>query len=475
MSRKGPDTLGEAIDCLKSDRAPDRAKGREILRNIFQKSSTVLHFDKDGDGRHWLSLFQALFESYAKELKACISKTGALPQITGREPIASKRLGEVASVLRWLTERSVERLNSRVLKSLLVHLTRGLVYQGNLLPQTSLDYAKAINTIINYRPHLHALKDAMWHDLLALAFNVVVGYPPKRKLAEDIDVDGDGMGMDSDVEMDDAKSYVDSDMASETGASPSKLKRTRQGSPPPRPTFRRGASTLPGTPRPVTLEQIEFMSILSKLLRSTNAPILTDPDEDDEDQTEVSDPHKFPRTLLKYFSRFLRMYPGDTSLHHDFLVALSAALSHLTVNCRQAVASFAHANWHSIVSMWGTKNQSLKEHLVIILRQLFPFLTADTLAGEESVDAIPAVAALWSALEGASQSRGGPVNLSLDSLQLCLADRRPVGQAREAFVAASFRHGWHFDGEQALSWALLELQADCAEKVSIYRYFTRWL
>jgi ataxia telangiectasia mutated family protein len=39
---------------------------------------------------------------------------------------------------------------------------------------------------------------------------------------------------------------------------------------------------------------------------------------------------------------------------------------------------------------------------------------------------------------------------------------------RGVFVAHTFRAGWHFDSSQALAWALMELQADCAEKVSLH-------
>ena len=464
MSRS--DTLQDITNALISGKVTERQRGRDALRLFFQKPHVVLHFDPKGNGKAWLSLFQALFESYAKELKACTSKTGALPtETTGRGSTSLRRLGDVASVLRWLTEQSVERLNARVLKSLLAHLTKALAYRGRLLPPVALDYAKTIHIIIKYRPHLHALEDEMWHTLLALAFNVVLGHAPKRKLTEDVNTDDEDAEEDSDVEMEDARSYADSDRASEVGASPSKLKRTRQDSHPPRPSPHRGPSTLSRTTQSVTLEQIEFMSILSALLQSPNAPILASPDEDLGD--EELDPHRFPRVLLHYFSQFLRVYSGDTSLHHDFLIALSSALSPLAINCRQVVSAFAHENWHSLVNMWGTKNQSLKEHLVVVVRQLLPLITAQALPGEEDVDPIPAVAALWNALEGVAQSRGGTTSLSVDSLQLCVSQHSRLGRPRPAFVADTFQHGWHFNNEQALSWAVLELQADCAEMVRI--------
>ncbi|TFK86745.1 hypothetical protein K466DRAFT_600062 [Polyporus arcularius HHB13444] len=454
MSRREPINLAHTLDNLTSDKATERQHGRDAVRNTFERASVVLRFDSKGNGKPWLALFQALFTSFSKELKACISKTGVLPTETaGRGSAALKRLGDVASVIRWLTEQSIERLNSLVLKSLLIHLTRAIVYQGELLAPVALDYAKTINLIVAYKPHLYALKDDMWHDLLALAFNTVVGLGPRRKLAEDLDGEGEGAARDSDVELNEALSDE-----SDRGEGPStpKLKRPRRDihlSP-------RRRATVTRTSQPVTLEQIEFMSVVSILLCSPVAPLLAGPDNGTERTRE--DPDRFPRILLSYFTRFLRIYTGDTSLHHDFLIALSAALSHLTLNCRQLVKWFANDNWEALVSMWGMKNQSLKGHLVVILRQLFPYLLVDPLDSEPSVEA-GAIAALWNALEASAHSRGSVPALSLESLRLRLFDPQVEDQA--AFTTQTFASGWHFDPDQALSWAVLELQADCAEQL----------
>ncbi|KAI0717973.1 hypothetical protein C8T65DRAFT_737500 [Cerioporus squamosus] len=455
MARRESVNLAHAFENLTSDKATERQQGRDAVRNAFGRASVVLHLDKDGKGAPWLAIFQALFTSFSKELKSCISKTGVLPtQTTGRGSAALKRLGDVASVIRWLTERSIERLNSLVLKPLLIHLTRAIVYQGELLAPVALDYAKTIHLIVAYKPHLYALKDDMWRDLLALAFNIVVGRGPRRKLAEDLDRDGEDAEVDSDVEMDEALSD-ESDRAE--GPSTSRLKRPRPASH--ASPLRR--ATVMRTSQPVTLEQIEFMSVVSILLCSPIAPLLTGPDDDTEHARQG--PDRFPRILLSYFTRFLRIYTGDTSLHHDFLIALSSALSHLTLNCRQLVSWFANDNWEALVSMWGTKNQSLKGHLVVIVRQLFPYLLVDPLDSEPNVDPAGALSALGHALEASAHSRGSVCALSLDSLRLRLSD--PQVEEQAAFTTQTFASGWHFDFEQALSWAVLELQADCAEKL----------
>jgi ataxia telangiectasia mutated family protein len=56
--------------------------------------------------------------------------------------------------------------------------------------------------------------------------------------------------------------------------------------------------------------------------------------------------------------------------------------------------------------------------------------------------------------------------LSLECLRLELAE--PDAGNGGAFVARTFRAGSNFDAVQALSWAILELQSDCAEKVVLF-------
>lgn len=467
-----PDNLNQILADLKSDKVTERQQGCNALRATFDRDSAVLHFDSQGNGKPWLAVFQALFEALAKELEAC-RKNKAFSDSTTRGSASLRRLGDVASLVRWLTERSLTRLNSRVLRPLLLHLTRAIVYRptGQLLTPVVLSYAKAIKSILTYKPHLYGLKDNVWHEILALAFNIVIGVAPKRRLSERLGSDdSDGMDVDSDEEVDVGEG-ARSSAESVAGPSTPGAKRPRQDSLPSRTAPR---TTVPRGSQPVSLEQIEFMSIIAILLRSPSAPVLDEAAETESEretllQRREEDPHMFPRRLLNYFAHFLRIYTGDTSLHHDYLIALSAALSHLTLNCRQVVSSFAGEVWHALVNMWGTKNQRMKEDLVVVFRLLFPLLTAEALEGEARKDPTGALASLWSALDGQVQSRWGIHSLSLESLQLHLTDEHDREIREQAFVAETFRFGWHFDPEQALSWATLQLQADCAEKVISYQ------
>ena len=82
------------------------------------------------------------------------------------------------------------------------------------------------------------------------------------------------------------------------------------------------------------------------------------------------------------------------------------------------------------------------------------------------MDPVTDIATIWTALEASVYTRNGPTNLFIDTLQLRLQEHDGKRGRREAFVADTFKHGWNFDNDQAMAWAILELQADCAERVS---------
>jgi len=174
--------------------------------------------------------------------------------------------------------------------------------------------------------------------------------------------------------------------------------------------------------------------------------------------------------ILNRLLRFVHVYPVDTSLHQDFLIAVAATLSHLALNRRDAVTRFARGIWHGLVDMWGTKNKGIKETLVVILRVLFPFYTASDPNQDSSAsvfDYTDGVSRLWQLLDNEADNRWGMESLSIDSLRLQLLsppETQTKGQAR-SFITRTFQYGWNFDAGQALAWATLELQADCVEKV----------
>ncbi|CCL98610.1 uncharacterized protein FIBRA_00612 [Fibroporia radiculosa] len=442
-------SLKNVLEHLKSEKVKERQEGLAALRTTFASDSAVLNLDATGDGRAWLAVFQALFTAVGTERAAYIKK--------GESVVVMRRLGDAASAVRWLVERSVARMNNKVLKSLYLHLLQTMIHKGRLFAPLALDYIKALRCILGWTPHMEHLREELWVRILELGLNVVLGDPIRRRLDEDVDDPNDeteasvATGTDVEMFMDEA----DEDLGTPSTSTTISQRKRKHRSPDPK-GWRGGIFTGSPAPRsqPVTLEQIECMSILALLLRSSSAPLLS------------SNHTYLCAALFDRLARFIRVYPGDSSLHHDYLLALSAALSHAALNARAGISRFAKDAWDGLLGMWGTKNQRMKQDLVVVLRTLFPYFVEDWAENEEfsHVDFGDGVIKLWQLLNSEAENRWGVNGLSLDSLRLQLVH---TGDENEhwAFVAPTVRYGWDFDANQALAWVMLELQADCIEKL----------
>jgi ataxia telangiectasia mutated family protein len=337
-----------------------------------------------------------------------------------------------------------------------------IVHRGKLFAPVALDYVKALKTIINFQPHMDHLDDNNWIAILRLAFNVVLRDPPRSTWENDDEAMDDSTFVAFNEEDDEDNIVLDSedDEGLPPGiASARSKKRRRVGTPSSRrSTPVQGPSRLKGGPHAASNEEVEFASILLILLRARSAPLL-------------SPEHAYlPSAVLRRLQRFPFIYPAETSLHRDYLLTISATLSHLALNRKHGVEAFARHTWSSLVELWGTgaKSRYIKEALTPVLRVLFPFLTVDDESGSGWRES---VSRLWFLLDGEAETRWGIDGLSLDCLRLEVASVKESEGSMHArpFVAQTFRAGWHFDSGQALAWAILELQADCTEKVSCIR------
>lgn len=291
--------------------------------------------------------------------------------------------------------------------------------------------------------------------LVEMGWNVVLGDPIRKSFGDDnmeqqgIDDSNDDMYMDDELDED------ESDLPS---TSTQTLKRRRAASGTPHLISPKSKSSRVTTKsiRPPSLEQIEYTSLLSILIRFPSAPLLS------------SNHPQLTSALLDRLRRFINIYPTDTSMHHDYILSVSATLSHVALNKKADITAFACGSWNSLVGLWGTKNKRMKEALLGVLRVLFPFYiaTEDPSGSSQKFDCSAGISKLWHVLNGEAESRWGVDGLSLDSLRLeVISALEDEDDVREAFVKDTFRAGWHFDAGQALAWSILELQADCAGKV----------
>jgi ataxia telangiectasia mutated family protein len=459
--------LNAVLHDLKSDKVKERQQGIVSLRTVFARDSVVLTLDESGKGQAWLSVFQALYTTVGIE-KAASTKKGPSSKATGAGAAAFRRLGDAAATVRWLTERSVQRMNKAVVKSLFSHLIQTMVYNGELLAPVALDYIKTMRCLVSWTPHMDHLNEDTWIRMVEMAFNVILGDPVKRILDEDGEYDEGEASTVPGTELDDSEFLMDDEPdgdvdenipSTSTAVKPQKRRRDHS------PASRSSPANRPSTsrhrykskaPRAVSLEQIEFTSLLAILLQSPSAPLLS-----------PHSPH-LASAIVRRLQRFLDLYPADTSLHHDYILSLSATLSHIALNRKHEVETFAHGAWDGLLGLWGTKNKAMKEGLVAILRALFPYFTTEPEDSYATFGWADGVGRLSQLLDGEAESRWGVDGLSFDSLRLKIAsndnDDRDAGEL-PAFVAQTFQAGWHFDAGQALAWAILELQADCTEKV----------
>lgn len=442
--------LNAVVELLQSSKVKERQEGIISLKEAFSRDDVVLNLE---EGRAWLVVYQALFTAVTSEKAECVKKA-ASGKNASTGAAALRRLGDATTTVRWLVERSNCRLTAKVLTPLLTHLLQMMVYRGQLYTPLALSYLKTIKILLSWTPHMDHIDAATWISIAELAFNIILDDPIKRKF-DDIT----GESHDESMQVDLSAMYQDdSDEGDDRGPSASTQKRKRKA--------REHSSTpVPGATHPtrllkapvyrsVSLEQIECASLLVLLFRSPTAPFLS------EDIPNLS------LSILTRMTRFLERYPGDASLHHDYLLALQPVLSHLCLNRTKDVKTFAYSTWDQLVGLWGTKNKRMKESLVGILRTLFPFFAHNDLHAYTAW--ADGVYKLWTLLSSEAESRRGLDSLSLDSLRLEILPSNAENYGRGVFVAHTFRAGWHFDYSQALAWALMELQADCAKKLFDY-------
>ncbi|KAF9530405.1 hypothetical protein CPB83DRAFT_905353 [Crepidotus variabilis] len=456
--------MHDVINNLSSDKVKERQEGLTTIREVFASDRVVNTFAVLRDGKVkpklWLTVFQAIFSVVLKEKNAITRKSTAKSVST---TAAIRRLSEAASTLRWLIERAVRVLNANVAEACIEHLTQMMLSSREIFDAVALDYSKALRCVVAFQPHLDHLKSDTWLKIASLSFNVILGDPLRKELVEE-----DGM------ESEDVPSdmYVEDSEEDEVDELPSTSKAKKRS--------RRHAAPLPILPpqksQPksrqkrnvvvsVSLEQVEFTSILRILLSAPSAPLLAAATLGSQLEDNPAQ-EKLPLVILNRLERFLERYPADSSLLRDYVAILSAILDHISLNKVFEVAKFARSTWDALISLWGTKDRVMKEGLLGVLRHLFPFVTCSLVSEHKlpSFDCGESIGQLWQLLESEAESRWGVDGLSLDALRLEI-ELGECNSREGVFLADTFRAGWNFDSVQALSWAVLELQADCAAKL----------
>ncbi|KAJ7180682.1 hypothetical protein C8R46DRAFT_985700 [Mycena filopes] len=437
------------IEQIKAEKITERQQGLQALRQHFSNDRLVAQYhieNGEPNPKVWQVVFNALFEALRTEREAYFKQLAKSSSATSTATVR-RRLTDVANTVRWLTERTLQYWNKKAMEFIFDHLSQSLVHKATLVEPLALDYIKAIRSVLGWKAHLERLDEQRWLRLVEFGFNLVLGDPFRTSFSDDppeASVTSPGR-----PQTDDAEYFLENEEDSDASsvASPSKKRRRRDATVTPGPPARR--LKRPQRDKVPSKEQNEIVPILHILLRS-NAPRPLDGAESS--------------SILRRLQRFLETYPPEASLYHDYLSTVLSTLSDLSLNRKDSVVRFAQGSWDSFVGLWGTKNKGMKECLVAVLRTLFPFLTAShDKSPAAAYDWSPGINHLWRLLDGEAESRWGVDGLSLECLRLELADVEET--LAGTFVAQTFRAGSNFDSGQAVAWAILELQADCAEKL----------
>jgi len=425
---------------LTSDKVKERVEGLEQIHQSFERDHVVRRFDSTGTV--WLSLFQALFEAVVKERTTALTK--GIDNAT-----YVKRLERAASTVRWLAARSVTYLNKSAVRSILDHVLQAIVHRNALLRPIATEYLATILTLLRYQPHADHLTNDMWNSILSLAIAAMLGLNPSYNVADEEDDD-------EEVEED-----MDIDEETEpTASSHASRKRVRRS--PAAPSKRRKVASPQGQDHVVCAEIIRIMLRPAYL---PSGPAMK-PAAGKEDEDCQSRNASTMRRILSRLHQFFAQTTTESSAHADVLITVSNVLSYASLNCRDVVIGSGHRIWASLLSRWGTKVPAVKETLVLVFRQLLPFVVPLEDVGPQHAAIMDDVQRLTKLVEADSDARVGSIELlNLDTLDLFLDEPRRRG----AFCSRTFAAGFEFSAAQAVTWAALELQADCINQVREHR------
>ncbi|KAG8896941.1 Ubiquitin fusion degradation protein 4, partial [Tulasnella sp. 408] len=430
--------LRDVLELLQSKKVTDRKMGLEQIEQVFSHDQAVEYLEpadegseSKGNGKTWLSVFQAMFNVVVEERRAYL--------VNKKTTAQENKLEGAARKLRWLTKRALRKINRRLLKALITHLTQCIHEKGEIIKPLASEYSDTLYVVLSYPPHLDHITAESWNEILVLAFSGALGDPIPRPLVWTED-DNPSTYRDESSESDETES-------AQIGSS---RKRTRAASAQ-MSSFPASASSLPAA---LSTEQINLMGVLRLLIRSPHAPILQQVDVSEAEDSQT-DPLSLPRILLSKFARFFRQWPKETSGHKNAVLALSALLTELEFNAREVLSEASVVLIPQLLSLWkvSTKSKDLKESLLISLRVLFPFRLLVKDGPPLDLDTV------CKNLEDGVKPQKDWKPLPLESLRLTLLDFD--SRHGEAFCARTFQRGFNFDDQHAFVWCAMEFHADC--------------
>ncbi|PWN35316.1 uncharacterized protein FA14DRAFT_160518 [Meira miltonrushii] len=378
--------LQDAVRLISSERATERALGIEQYKQIFNDDETLIRFAEGDDGeKKWLRTLQALFNCVIADRTTCVRRGSW----QAAAPASKKRLQDSAGMVLWMIERCNTYLEKQAITSAVNHLTQMIEFRGELVEIVSVYYLKALTIPLSYAPHVDHLEPDLWKFCTNLCFNVIL----RDHLSNEPD-------------WEDAK-FVSTKLYEAPSESTAKPRRTRP-------------------------DDLEAAKCLYALIRANHAPLVTK--------------ERHGVMALYRYSCILYEYPQESSLHLPILKGIVHTLGELSVNDMEAMLQFGEFSWTSLLNLWGSRSQAVKEQVILAFRTLIPVM--------QQSQKLEFLETLCEEILGEANDR-----LSIQPIPLTCVDLRST-RDRGPFRYPQFQASNRIDETSLISWSTLELGAD---------------
>ncbi|SGZ26417.1 BQ5605_C024g09910 [Microbotryum silenes-dioicae] len=424
------------LTLIESDKIKDRVEGVSLVRGYLGSRTNFNALDAHPN-HSWTDSLQRLFGLVIKERNVVVVKPTS---------IGEKRLEDAAMLVAWFADKVSTKLPKKGVKSLLEHLTQMIasVPQGQQ-QSFMLAYSKALKLLLGNQAHVEHLGKDKWAEVVMICFSVVLGdkVRPGQKLTDEAAIGATGDGFDDDGEESD-----DHLLGS------SHVRHRRRGIGGGRMVVDvndydddddTGSSVPTSTRKAATALEIELVGCIETLFRSRSAPFLL-----------------YAQVIFVKFARLFRQYPHETTAHESALIALNRAFAELDLNDQLMMGRLGVKLWCPVLSLWATKNNTVKEQVVMALRQLLPFVLRGDRGSHQS-----RVTALYESVLTEPTIRTRELfRLNVDHLRLAVGDLSlDTSSPARPFKARNIQLGHGFTDKDANAWAVLELGADALAKI----------
>ncbi|KAI4115018.1 MAG: hypothetical protein LQ345_004305 [Seirophora villosa] len=279
-------------------------------------------------------IFEALFKVAELESSA-FSKPKHNPQKSGAE----SRLSACANVLRTLAQLGIAKLRSKTIEALLDHITQTLPNpRGGYREPLATDYFKALTTVLEHSAHAGHLSNEKWHKLVDFSIKATKALNASTSDVTVAPADGDEEASNDRVRL--SRSATPSiRLASTTqrsnGTSSARQRKDGLGSP-----------------------AEDIIACLKYLASTSNAPIL-------------EKAHLIVETMFYFLSTSTHSAPVQQAAFETVNAVLSrASTNDVSLTLRTVTELIPILKRH-----WSTKSPTLKEHMMVSLLLVEPYLS----------------------------------------------------------------------------------------------------